>query len=140
MQRIVATTMALVLLVGACDDGGDEPPGAPPPAPGPAAPPSTTTTIEPAGCDDDLVDDVLDLLQDQLDALAASPISEVRVESGLVARQEEIAARVVEEGCSRDDLRAQLRSALSELEAEGTLAERYRVVIVEALFDEMQEP
>ena len=119
---VAAAVVGLTIVLAACDRAGEEAPV--PSAPPPTFAPATTSVAELPACDDDLVDDVVELLQDQLDALAESEVADVGADADLAARQAGLAARATEDECRPADLIALVRLGAIDLEAEGVAAER----------------
>ncbi len=85
--------------------------------------------------------DVVELLQDQLDALATSTVSELRgpqLPAGLAEltdRSRELTARADEIGCDRAEVIAAVSGSVTDLEAEGPLAQLYLETVLDALSD-----
>ena len=140
MWRLVVMTCALVVLLAACERSSEDPVAAPGPTAATTTTATTTTTTMPPGCDDGIVDDVMELLQAQLDALAESSVAAVAADPELLERQAELATELAEAQCGPAALRELVRAESDELEAVGARAERYLEILLESPLEVMNEP
>ncbi len=133
----------LVLTAVACDRGGEAPETDPTVVVAPTSTEATTTT-EPEGCDDDLVDQVLELLQDQLDALSGLSVADVVAGAADTPafrdRESRIAAGLEDGGCRPAALRALVAMGVDDLDADGAAAERYLALVGESIRGAADEP